>query len=101
MAAAPERSTDGYAQNFGTALLPGVIGTKWGWTDDRSSAHASASFGTDFVVAASTYGSAEQLSSDVTGAFTDGPTAPPPTPAPVCPPTAPPLCIPGAVAANP
>ncbi|MEZ5150280.1 hypothetical protein [Rhodococcus zopfii] len=94
MASAHERAADGTAQDFGTARLPGVIGTKWGWTDDHGSAHASASFGTDFVVAASTYGSAEQLSSDVTAAFTDGRAAPPPV-EPLCVPTVPPLCVPG------
>lgn len=69
MASAYDVAADGYAQNFGTARLPGVVGTKWGWTNDRSSAHASASFGPDFVVAVSTYGSAEQLSADVTASF--------------------------------
>jgi hypothetical protein len=53
------------------ALVAGVIGTKWGWSDDRSF-HASASFGPDFSVAASTYGSAGQLSEHVLGAFAEG-----------------------------
>jgi len=100
MSSANDRAADGTAQNFGTARLPGVVGTKWGWTDDRSSAHASASFGPDFVVAASTYGSAEQLSSDVTAAFTDGPANPSPSD-PFCIPIAPPLCIPGTAVASP
>ncbi|TCN56014.1 hypothetical protein EV641_103362 [Rhodococcus sp. SMB37] len=75
MASAHETAADGYPQNFGTALLAGVIGTKWGWSDDRSF-HASASFGPDFSVAASVYGSASQLTDDVLGAFTEGAPSP-------------------------
>ncbi len=71
MARAYDTAADGYPQNYGTALIAGVIGTKWGWSDDRSF-HASASFGADFSVAASTYGSAGQLSEHVLGAFTEG-----------------------------
>lgn len=68
-------AADGYRQDYGTARLPGVQGSKWGWSDDRSSAHFSASFGSDFVVAAATYGSAQQLTNDVLSAF-DGELAP-------------------------
>ncbi|HET8994891.1 MAG TPA: hypothetical protein VFN32_13915 [Rhodococcus sp. (in: high G+C Gram-positive bacteria)] len=75
MASAHETAADGYPQNFGTALLAGVIGTKWGWSDDRAF-HASASFGTDFSVAASAYGSADQLTENVLGAFTEGEPSP-------------------------
>ncbi|MEU5842627.1 hypothetical protein [Rhodococcus sp. NPDC047139] len=71
MASAYGTAADGYPQNYGTALLAGVIGTKWGWSNDRSF-HASASFGPDFSVAASTYGSAAQLTEHVLGAFTEG-----------------------------
>lgn len=73
-------AADGYHQDYGTAVLPGVIGTKWGWSDDRSSFHASASFGADFSVAAATNGSAAQLTGDVVDAFQ--PSAPSPSPAP-------------------
>jgi len=52
-------AADGYRQDYGTATLPGVIGTKWGWSDDRQSIHASASIGPDFSVAANTYGTKE------------------------------------------
>ncbi|MGP6174967.1 hypothetical protein [Corynebacterium sp. A21] len=62
MAGADDVATDGYRQNFGTAVLPGVIGTKWGWSDDRE-LHSSVSFGEDFVVAAAVTGSAEDLTS--------------------------------------
>lgn len=75
MASAHETAADGYPQNFGTALLAGVIGTKWGWSDDRAF-HASASFGPDFSVAASVYGSASRLTDDVLGAFTEGEPSP-------------------------
>lgn len=81
LATATPIAADGYAQNYGTALLPGVIGTKWGWSDDRASVHASASYGTDFSVAAQTYGPAAQLTADVLGAFTPGFFAPPASPA--------------------
>ncbi len=59
----------GYRQDYGTAQLPGVIGTKWGWSDDRTSLHASASYGEDFSVSAHTFGPAAQLTADVLGAF--------------------------------
>ncbi len=78
MASAYDTAADGYAQNYGTALLAGVIGTKWGWSDNRSF-NASASFGPDFSVGASTYGSAAQLSEHVLSAFTDGGPAAPET----------------------
>lgn len=71
MASAYGTAADGYPQNFGTALIAGVVGTKWGWSNDRSF-HASASFGPDFSVAASTHGSAAQLTEHVLGAFTEG-----------------------------
>ncbi|MEJ5997296.1 hypothetical protein [Corynebacterium sp. H130] len=55
-----EVANDGYEQDFGTATLPGVKGTKWGWSNDRM-LHSSISFGDDFVVAAAVLGSAEDL----------------------------------------
>lgn len=70
LATASPVAADGYRQDFGTARLPGVIGTKWGWSDDRRSVHASASFGADFTVSAHTYGPSAQLTADVLGAFT-------------------------------
>lgn len=69
LATAQPIAADGYLQNYGTALLPGVEGTKWGWATDRRSFHSSASYGSDFVVAAATNGSAQQLSDDVRAAF--------------------------------
>lgn len=62
MAGSDEVAADGYKQNFGTAVLPGVLGSKWGWSDDRE-LHSSVSFGADFVVAAAVTGSAEDLTS--------------------------------------
>lgn len=60
-------AADGYAQDYGTSQLPGVLGTKFGWADDRSS-HATASFGPGFSIAANTYGSRDQHTQDVKGA---------------------------------
>lgn len=62
MAGSDEVAADGYKQNFGTAVLPGVLGSKWGWSDDRD-LHSSVSFGEDFVVAAAVTGSAADLTS--------------------------------------
>ncbi|KQB87136.1 hypothetical protein [Corynebacterium lowii] len=81
-------AADGYAQDYGTALLPGVLGTKFGWADDHSM-HATASFGPGFSVAASTYGPASQLTEDVQGAVI--PDALPTAPAETS--TAPALCV--------
>ncbi|WP_259342741.1 hypothetical protein [Corynebacterium falsenii] len=82
LATASPVAADGYAQNYGTATLPGVIGTKWGWSDDRRSFHASASYGTDFSVAAATNGPAAQLTGDVQAAFVPGISTPTPPVAP-------------------
>lgn len=62
MADANPVAADGYQQNFGTSVLPGVIGTKWGWSNDLA-LHSSVSFGEDFVVAAAVTGSASDLTS--------------------------------------
>lgn len=55
---------DGYSQDFGTALLGDIAGTKFGWADSHDQ-HASVSIGPDFVVVAHTYGSAEEHTEDV------------------------------------
>ncbi|WP_448854189.1 hypothetical protein [Corynebacterium frankenforstense] len=60
MARAADVAADGYEQDWGTALLPGTIGTKWGWSNDRD-LHSSVSFSEDFVVAAAVTGSSEDL----------------------------------------
>lgn len=60
MAASAPVAEDGYPQDWGTAVLPGVLGSKWGWSDDRM-LHSSVSFGEDFVVAAAVTGTAENL----------------------------------------
>ncbi|HCT9181654.1 TPA: hypothetical protein OUB66_002569 [Corynebacterium aurimucosum] len=57
-------SADGYQQDYGTAKLSDVVGSKWGWSDSKDR-HSSVSFGEDFVVAASIEGSAEELTSYV------------------------------------
>lgn len=56
-------------QNYGTYILDGVEGSKWGWSDDRS-LHSSVSFGRNekgelFVAAAMVTGTAEDLTTYV------------------------------------
>lgn len=63
-------AADGYGQDFGTSVLPGVIGTKWGWSDDRD-LHSSVSFGENFVVAAAVTGTADDLTGLVEHQLTD------------------------------
>lgn len=60
MAASDPVAADGYVQNWGTDVLPGVIGTKWGWSDDYQ-LHSTVSFGKGFVVAAAVTGKPEDL----------------------------------------
>lgn len=60
MAQADSISADGYRQNYGTAKLQNVIGSKWGWSNNKD-LHSSVSFGENFVVAASSWGSARDL----------------------------------------
>lgn len=67
MSTAAPVAADGYAQNFGTATLPGAQGTKFGWSDDRS-IHATVTFGPGWVAAASTHGSTDTLTADVQAA---------------------------------
>ncbi|MCQ9369854.1 class A beta-lactamase-related serine hydrolase [Corynebacterium sp. 35RC1] len=59
-------AADGYPQDFGTAQLPGVLGTKFGWSDDLS-AHSTASIADGYVIVAYTYGTPEELTEDVLG----------------------------------
>ncbi|MCS4490049.1 hypothetical protein N7326_04270 [Corynebacterium sp. ES2794-CONJ1] len=65
---------DGTSQNFGTAIFPGVEGTKFAWSNEKD-IHASASFGTDFVVVASSYGDADKLTKLVRMQLIDAPLA--------------------------
>ncbi|RZL82613.1 MAG: hypothetical protein EOP32_10730 [Rhodococcus sp. (in: high G+C Gram-positive bacteria)] len=83
MATAAPVAADGTHQNWGTGLLPSVIGTKWGWSDTGPSVVASASFGSDFSVAANTYGTVDEHTGDVLGAFAQDPASPSPQPAQV------------------
>ncbi|QPK79765.1 hypothetical protein G7Y31_03445 [Corynebacterium lizhenjunii] len=64
MSQAHELAADGYQQDFGTSRLHNVLGTKFGWSDDRT-LHSSVSFGPNFVAAAAVTGSAEDLTSFV------------------------------------
>ena len=83
MTTAAPVARDGFAQNWGTSLLPGVIGSKWGWADDRSSVVASASIGADFVVASNTYGPTRSNTDDVLATLGDLELTAPPVAAPV------------------
>ncbi|WKD58927.1 hypothetical protein [Corynebacterium caspium] len=57
---AAEIASDGTPQDFGTAVIPKIKGTKWGWSNDHNLA-SSVSFGPNFVVAAAVTGSEAQL----------------------------------------
>ncbi|MFC8042986.1 hypothetical protein [Nocardia sp. NPDC057353] len=65
MADAAPVAADGTEQNWGTAELPGVLGTKWAWSDTGISEVASASFGTGYVVVAITIGSTDEHTEDI------------------------------------
>ncbi|MBL1074528.1 hypothetical protein JK358_08975 [Nocardia sp. 2] len=65
MANPGEVAADGTRQDWGTARLPGVTGSKWGWSDMGVPEVASASVGPGFTVSAHTYGTAEEQTQDV------------------------------------
>ncbi|MFC3961090.1 hypothetical protein [Nocardia jiangsuensis] len=69
MADAAPVAADGTEQNWGTAEVPGVLGTKWGWSDTGISEVASASFGAGHVVVAITIGSTGEHTADVFAGF--------------------------------
>lgn len=58
-------AADGYPQDWGTARIPGVLGTKWAWADDASTMNASVSFGPDYAIAISTYGDIDAVNEDL------------------------------------
>jgi len=60
MAHADPISEDGYRQDYGTAKLSNVVGSKWGWSNDKT-INSSVSFGENFVAAASITGSSDDL----------------------------------------
>ncbi|MEV6279381.1 hypothetical protein [Nocardia sp. NPDC051832] len=64
-------AADGTVQNWGTTWLPGALGTKWGWSDFEPEEVASASYGIGFTVAAHTYGSGAEQTTDVLTAVPD------------------------------
>lgn len=63
-------AADGYGQDFGTSLLPGASGTKWGWSDDLS-LHSSVTFGDGWVAAAAVTGSQDDLTKFVKAQMSD------------------------------
>lgn len=64
MRASSPIAADGYAQNYGTSVISGIEGTKFAWPDDHT-VNGSASIGPGYSVAAMTFGSADDLTSDV------------------------------------
>ncbi|MEV0247028.1 hypothetical protein AB0H76_10615 [Nocardia sp. NPDC050712] len=64
-------AADGTVQDWGTTWLPGALGTKWGWSDLPPDEVASASYGIGFTVAAHTYGSGPEQTTDVLTAVPD------------------------------
>ncbi|AIG06993.1 hypothetical protein CPTB_00368 [Corynebacterium pseudotuberculosis] len=60
MRSVANKASDGTVQDFGTYTLPGVKGTKLGWSNDAK-LHSSVSFGSDFVVAAAVVGTQKDL----------------------------------------
>ena len=62
----------GSRQDFAPDHIPGVWGTKFGWSDDRT-IHASVSTGHGFTVAANTYGDAQTHTADVTRSIGNAP----------------------------
>lgn len=68
MADPAEKAADGTVQDWGTARLPSVVGTKWGWSDFGESEVASASYGPGFTVAAHTRGTSADQTTDVVDA---------------------------------
>ncbi|AGF71248.1 hypothetical protein [Corynebacterium halotolerans] len=81
MATAAPTAADGYAQNFGTAVVPGTFGTKFGWSNNRD-VHATASLGPGWVLVANTYGGSAAHTADVRAAVTGDPAPGVPAPSP-------------------
>jgi hypothetical protein len=69
MAEPAPRAADGTAQDWGTARVPWVRGTKWGWSDYGPSQVASASFGPGFAIAVQTRGTTADQDADLLGAL--------------------------------
>lgn len=63
------RAADGTLQNWGTVMVPWVMGTKWGWSDFGPSQVASASYGPGFTIAVQTLGTPADQNSDLMGAL--------------------------------
>jgi len=72
MTAPAKRAADGTRQLWGTGTLPGISGTKYGWSNDDD-AVSSLSFGPGFVVAAFTLGSGNDQTDDVHRAMSQVP----------------------------
>lgn len=67
-----DHGADGYYQRYGVANLPGTQGWKSGWSDDRTTYHASVGFGNNWSVAVQTNGNAGVLNADLNQALNSG-----------------------------
>lgn len=63
-------AADGTAQDYGTDQLPGVLGSKFGWSDDLS-LHSTVSFGENWIAAVAVTGSADMATDYATFQLTD------------------------------
>ncbi|QIS15392.1 serine hydrolase [Nocardia arthritidis] len=69
MTTASSIAADGTEQDWGTSHMPGVLGSKWGWSDYGPPEVASTSYGPWFAVAAHTHGTAAEETADVLDAL--------------------------------
>ncbi|MHA2787769.1 hypothetical protein ACXZ66_01260 [Corynebacterium sp. S7] len=60
---------DGFAQDYGTSQLPGVKGTKFGWSNDHETT-ATVSFGKEWTAASMTFGDTSAITKDTLKGFT-------------------------------
>lgn len=65
MAHAGRVAADGTRQDWGTSHVPGVLGSKWGWSSYGPQQVASASYGAGFTLAAQTSGTPSEQTADV------------------------------------
>ena len=68
MSLSTPEAADGYEQDFGTHVLPGAYGSKWGWSNDRT-LHSSVTIGDGWIAAAAVGGGPDRLSAYATSQF--------------------------------
>ncbi|WP_018296727.1 hypothetical protein [Corynebacterium lubricantis] len=69
MSEAANYAHDGFSQDYGTSQLPGVEGTKFGWSNDHETT-ATVSFGEDWAAASMTFGDTKTNTKDTLKGFT-------------------------------